>query len=476
MAARSTPTVPTPDPEKRRIAAENFARAEQVRATQNYDYAIQLFLLCCQIDPGNFLYRKALRSAQKEKYNNNLSGSKFAFFSTPGLKSKVKRAKANREYLKVIEAGEAVLCKNPWDLGTQMDMAEAFEALDLSDLAVFSLDQARQKYPKDATLNRALARLFEKRGEYKAAIGLWQMVVKAAPSDVEARHKAKDLLASETIVKGGYEGGSGEHSSLSVGRKSSGSVDQPQDRLTRETAALQQRIEADPTEPSLYVSLARLFARHGAADRARAALQQGLGPTGQHFSLQLELAELDLEPLRKNLEQTDARLKAARQAGPGGDGPSADELTKTRAKLQREVVSREAELLRTKADRYPSELTHRLELGLRLYKLDKPDEAIAELQQARRDERLKPRASLHLGLCFKKKKNAKLAERNLEDALEAAPASDEATRKEALFQLAAIAADRGDLPRAVEMGHDLANLDFGYKNIGKLLDEWESKT
>ena len=81
-------------------------------------------------------------------------------------------------------------------------MAEAFDALGLGDLAVFTLDQARQKYPKDATLNRALARLFEKRGDFQKAIVLWQLVKEKHPTDVEAAHKAKDLAASETIAKG----------------------------------------------------------------------------------------------------------------------------------------------------------------------------------------------------------------------------------------------------------------------------------
>ncbi|MCZ2340522.1 MAG: tetratricopeptide repeat protein [Bacteroidales bacterium] len=483
MTSRSQPTVPTPDPEKRRVAAENFARAEQVRATQNFDYAIQLFMLCCQIDPANFLYRQALRRTQKEKYDNNLIGSKFAFLSTPSLKAKVKRAKANREFLKVIEAGEEVLCKNPWDLGTQMDMAEAFDNLGLTDLAVFTLDQARQKYPKDPTLNRALARLFEKRGDFKAAIGLWQLVAQAAPTDVEARHKAKDLLASETIARGGYEANVKPADGTEPGipaaiRKSSGAIETPQDRQTRDTEAIQKRIEADPTEPSLYIQLATTYRRHGAEDRARAALQQGLGPTGNHFTLQLELAELDLIPLRKNLEETEARLKKLKARGPDDDdddGPTEEELTQLRTRLLREILARETEILRTKSERFPGDLTHRLELGLRLYKLDKPDEAIAEFQQARRDEKLKARASLHLGLSFRRKKNAKLAERNFEDALQAAGTSDENTRKEALYQLAGLAVERGDMVRAVDMGHELANLDFGYKNINKLLDEWESK-
>jgi hypothetical protein len=41
--------------------------------------------------------------------------------------------------------------------------------------------------------------------------------------------------------------------------------------------------------------------------------------------------------------------------------------------------------------------------------------------------------------------------------------------------LATGAAEQGDLPRAVELGHELANIDFGYKNISGLLDTWDEK-
>ena len=48
-------------------------------------------------------------------------------------------------------------------------------------------------------------------------------------------------------------------------------------------------------------------------------------------------------------------------------------------------------------------------------------------------------------------------------------------RKELLYQLASGCAENGDLPRAVDLGHELANLDFNFKNIGKLLDEWNDR-
>jgi tetratricopeptide (TPR) repeat protein len=484
--ASATPT-PTPTADQRRIAQDSYNRAREAIAGDQLDYAVDLLLTACRLDPGNFLYRQMLRKAQKDRYGNNLRGSRFAFLTTPRWKARVKSARRARDYLKVLEHGEQVLCRNPWDKGTQLDMAEAFDSLGLLDLAVFTLDQARQKYPKDATLNRALARLFEKRGDFQKAIVLWQLVKEAHPTDVEAAHKAKDLAASETIHKGQYvEAATGSKESPVLGRIEARAVEK-QDRLARDAEPLLRRIEADPTEPALYVQLAGVYRRHNQPDRARAVLTQGLGPTGNAFQLQLELMELDLAPVRKNLEVAEARLARLREKAPD-DGEEADgedagageelgerELQQLRSRLLKEIIAREIEIYRVKADRFPSEPAHRIELGTRLLKADLVEEAIAELQQAKRDERVKWKAAMLLGLCFRRRNNWRLAQRNFEDALAAVPPTEESARKELLYQLASGCAENGDLPRAVDLGHELANLDYNFKNIGKLLDEWNDR-
>jgi Tfp pilus assembly protein PilF len=118
---------------------------------------------------------------------------------------------------------------------------------------------------------------------------------------------------------------------------------------------------------------------------------------------------------------------------------------------------------------------NRLELGIRLLRTGRIDAAILELQAARSDPRYRWKSLLHLGHCFKQRNNWKLAQRNYEEALQDMPAAEQETRKELMFILARGAADAGDLPKAIELGCELANLDFGYRNISKLIDEWQGK-
>jgi tetratricopeptide (TPR) repeat protein len=485
MAADALPPVSA---ESRRIAAERFDRANQVAASGNFDYAIQLLLTCCKLDPANLLFRQTLRRTQKAKYKNNLRGSRLASLTTVRTRAKLKTSKRTRDYQKVLEYGEQLLSKNPWDTGAQMDMAEAADALGLLDHAVFILDQARQKDPKDATLNRALARLFEKRGNYAQAIALWQLVKEASPGDVEAAHKAKDLAASETIARGKYDAGSDEKPALqpngppkagprttpTEGRSAVPAAAEPPDRVTREAAPLLARLDTNPTDPHLYLQLSAVYRRGNQPERARAALEQGLGPTGNDFRLTLELAEMDLEMYRRNLAIADKRLAAA-EAGEEDPRHTVDDLRRIRNKLLKEITNRELEVLRIRADRYPNDASYRLELGIKLADADQIDEAIVELQQARKDQRLLWKSALNLGLCFKKRNNWRLAQRNFEEALAQVPPGEEEGRKAIIYELAVGSAASGELQKAIDLGHDLANIDFGFRDIGKLIDEWQER-
>src|SRR6185437_9151014 len=104
----------------------------------------------------------------------------------------------------VLEYGERILKRNPWDVGAQMDMADAAEVLDLLDMAIWNLEQARQKQALHVPLNRALAHLYEKRGNFTQAIALWELIRKVKPGDIEAQQKIKNLAADDTIARGQY--------------------------------------------------------------------------------------------------------------------------------------------------------------------------------------------------------------------------------------------------------------------------------
>jgi hypothetical protein len=214
------------------------------------------------------------------------------------------------------------------------------------------------------------------------------------------------------------------------------------------------------------MQLAVLYRRANELDQAREVLELGLVPTGNRPELTFELADLEIEPFRRNLAVTEAKLRT---------DSGNEELRKIRIRLLKEINTRELELFRQKADRYPAELPHRFELGVRLLRANQVDEAIHALQSSRHDVRFLWRSLLYLGYCFKSRDNWRLARRNFEECLQNIPVGEDAARKEVLFQLAQGNAESGDLAAAVDMASELANLDFTYRGIGKLLDAWQAK-
>jgi tetratricopeptide (TPR) repeat protein len=488
MANRKEPTLPSPSPEHRRVATAQFERANQVVATGNYDYGIRLLLSCCKLDPANLIYRQALRRTEKAKFQNNMRGSVFAWLTSGPAKARLKAALAARDYLKAIEHGESILTRNPWDVGTQMSLAAAADALGLLDLAIWYLEQARQKVALDPHLNRTLANYYERRGNFTQAIALWELVRKVRPADKEAQHKVKDLAADDTIARGQYEavlgqqpeegpadGTDNEAAPLAQqetrpapalpARRGSPEPAGPADRVSREAAPLRARLEKDPTNVNLYLQLAGVYRRAGDVGQALAAAREGLGPTGNAWELAVEVADLETEPFRRDLAVTEEKLKAK---------PEAEELRELRARLRKEVYTRELDIYRQKSDRYPTEMAHHYEVGLRLLRLGQVDEAIRELQMARSDPRFRWQSLLQLGHCFKDRNNWRLAQRNFEEALKALPVGEIEHRKEALYELASGCASSGDLSHALDLAHELANLDYNYRDISRLLEEWQA--
>src|SRR5262249_11859842 len=155
--------------------------------------------------------------------------------------------------------------------------------------------------PRDSRVNRALARLYEQRGNFAQAIALWELVRAANPRDLEAASKAKDLAASDTIARGHYEAAVGGLSGKQVkGPARQGAAARPpagpfqkqpapaepepekvfapddaspaERRAARDAVALEAKIDADPTNPVPYLQLAAMYRRAGLLDRARSAL------------------------------------------------------------------------------------------------------------------------------------------------------------------------------------------------------------
>jgi tetratricopeptide (TPR) repeat protein len=470
--------IPKLTPEQRQKLIQTFNRAKQVAATGNFDYTIDLLKDCCKASPADIPIRQELRKWEKKKYNDNKKGKPLSFLSTLGTLFKLIAANRKQRYLKAIELAEDIFTQNPWHIKASLQQSKAFNELGLKDLALWTLDQARPVAPEYHVLNRAMAKLFEERGNFTQAIALWKLVAKKCPKDQEAAKKATHLAASETIMKGGYDeaasGGartpikkdrSDTHRAVADNGEDAG-ASLAQERIAKDENLYLKRISENPSNPSAYLQLGQLYRRNDMADKAREMLTKGLQVAPKNFDLTMELADLDIDPFRKDLSALEQKLLE--------DAKNAD-LFRLKAEKEKEINSRELAFYRTKSDRFPTDTVARFEMAVRLFKTGTFDEAINEFQKVRSDPKHSVRARIYLGLAFVSRNNWRLAQKNLEEALQNLTAAEESFRKELMYQLSVGYSKNGELPRAIELGCELANHDYNYRDISALIDKWQSK-
>lgn len=463
----------SPSPEQIRAASGQFERAQQVVSSGNLDYAIRLLRSCCQLDPSNLIYRQTLRRTVRARYRNNLRGAWLAWLWNIPARLRLKQAIRQQHYLEAIEAAERVLARNPWDFGAQVDLGTAAEELGWLDTATWSLEQARSRQPQKVEVIEQLALLYEKQKNYEQASGLWRLIARIAPDHPDVASKLHHLAASETIQRGRYQQTLASGESLRTQRDDaevspdSGWAEAAEEHpRAREAEVLRQKVFREPQRKEHHLQLAALYRAIGDVKTATIVLQRGLEATNQAFELQAELEDLEIEPFRKLLAETEEALR---------ESPSNQELRRRRAHLRKEINSRELALFEGWTQHAPREMRYQYELGVRLLRAGRTDDAIRALQQSREDARQRWQSLLFLGHCFRARNNPQLAIANFRDALKQMPASEMTGRKEALFLLANLLAESGDLHAAIEQGNELANLDFTFRDIGNLLDTWHAQ-
>jgi serine/threonine protein kinase len=198
------PMAPAIPVEQARTASAYHERAVEVMAEGGgSDYALQLLANCLKLDPFNTAYRQTLRELNVKAAPSTL-GRWFGSLNVLAIKSKMRLARSNSDWRTVLDHGEEVLARQPADVETHIEMAEAAEQLQVPHLAHWLLEQACEQIPDNGDLLRALARFHEKRRDWKPAVAYWQKVRELDPNDYEAGRKINDLSAQDLLANGHY--------------------------------------------------------------------------------------------------------------------------------------------------------------------------------------------------------------------------------------------------------------------------------
>lgn len=452
-------------PGKRRRLQQSFEHGNRNMVKGEHDYAHDMFTQCVVGDPGNLIYAQTMLGNLFKKYNNNKKGSKLSGLKTAGSKSTLKKAAGKEDWPTLFKAGCDVLKLNPWDTTALCAMAAACEKLEADECQLFYLRAALSADSKDVEVNRLSAMALARQGEFDQAIACWHRVELAKPEDQEARKAIADLTVERTIHHGHYEEkASGEEqvqediSQRSAAEASAGPAVSPRKKLEK-------AIAKDPAEVSNYLKLAELHLENERMDEAEATLQKGLDASGgTDLAVRQKLEDLHLNRKHQQVLVAEARAKKE----------GTEEAIALAKKVKTEQNHLEMEIYAARCERNPGNPTLQFELGTRLKKAGKYNEAIKSFQVARTDVKRKALIHLELGECFHHIKQFKLAMSNYKAAVEDAGDSPSDTKKLALYRAGVLSMGLKDMESADKYLTELADIDFAYKDVSDRLDKLAS--
>ena len=442
-------------PAERSRLAQCFNRGTQSAPT-NSDYAIEMFAICVNGDPGNAVYLQGLLGVLKRKFGSKKGGGLTSLWSA-GSRAGLKKLAATAQWREIIKQGVDILKANPSDHGCLLSMAEACGNLMLPDAQGVYLKAALDAAPMDPEVNRQCAKFAANQGQFDQAIACWVRISNVKGLGEEAQREIARLQVEKTIVAG--QGMSGRPGAAGGAKPAGGpqAGAAPSDRI----AELKRAIQEKPADIDPYLELADLVERDVSAEEAEKILVQALAASGNDLKVREHMEDRHLRWARHKVMIAEQRLR---------EEDTADHRA-TLERLKSAQLKHEIEVYGARCERYPENLTWKYELALRLKAGGNYAEAIHGFQEVLHDARRKGAVSLELGECFQKIKQYQLAMTNYQVAVETLTDRELDLRKRALYRAGVLATGLNDIDAAQKHLSALAGLDFGYRDVAARLDK-----
>ncbi len=452
------------------MAAESQSKetsAKVLRARQQADGWGELRLRngvvqpVCLRGPGESGVRARFLGNLQKKYGNNKKGATLAKFQELGARASIRKAVAQSHWEDVLKYGLAVLKINPWDVAALTAMASAAEGIvalyggaEFSECQMLYLKTALEANSQDADVNRLCGIALGKRRQFDQAIACWHRVEKARPDDEEPKRAIASLAVEKTITR--FD----ETDPAKISAKKHGDPSQPQVELSPEEL-LRRRIAKDPEDIAAYIELSQVLLDANKFKEAEEILKQAYEASNHDVDVREKLGDAQVRRLKFKLDQ------AEKQAGKNESEENKAEVKQYKKEYNQKLL----EVKKNLAERYPNNLSYRLELGQQYMILGDFGEAIKELQVARSDPRRKGFCLLLLGESFQRIKQKRLAMEHYESAVQEIPDRDADNKKKALYRAGTLALAMGEVQRAEKYLNVVASMDFSYRDVSALLDK-----
>lgn len=454
-------------PDLRRL----YTKATEAAQRDNFDYATTLFCQVLEREPAVFDVRKALRLAQARKAAGTKSGFFKKMISGAGASPQIAKAKMvqHGNPAEAMAIAEQVLNGDAHNSFAHRIIVDAANALELPQTAVLSLESMARQSPKDKGLVIEFANaVAESGGNMAVAEQVLDDLIRSTPYDPDLQQASKNLSAHKTLDEGGYsalEEGKGSFRDVLKNKEEAVSLEQENRVQKTEDVSLrlieeyERRLQTEPDNLKIVRSLAELYAQKNQFPRALSLYERlkGSAVAGD--------ASLDRAIAETRLKQFDFQIG---QLNPFEDG-NADKIAALTAEKQAFQLAE----CRQRAEKYPTDLAIRFELGQMYFQAGKIGEAIAEFQKAQGNPNKRLAAMSYLAQCFAHRKMFDLAARTLQNAIKEKPVFDD-EKKDLIYQLGCVLEGMGKKEDAIEQFKIIYEADISYKDVAAKVDKYYS--
>ncbi len=424
----------------------------------NMEYAIDMFLSALHICPGLLKARKFLRAAEiklfKQKKGGKMTHVMARIKGFPQFLKAQAMIKAGKGE-QAVEAVEKLLKLDPLNIDFVLLFADAAILDDLPEAAVQTLEIAREYYPDNPEILRALGKGYQLLERTNEARECFEKLCELYPNDPEILKAMKDSMALDSMNKGGWsdaaDGGSFRDK---IRDTEEAKILEQQNKAVKSSKDVEnlievtkEKMEQDPGNINHYRNLARLYVQKDAYDDAIAVLEKAREISSGD-------PEVDAAISRTYIQKFDHELEQLREAGD----------TEAIAAKEHEKEQFKFDDLQKRVERYPNDLVLRFEWGKMLYENDYLNEAIQQFQLSQRNPQHKVRSLYYLGMCFKKKEQYDMAIEQLKMAAAELQEMND-TKKDVIYELGLIAEANGDKEQAAEYFKQIYQADISYKDV-----------
>ncbi|MGN6367849.1 MAG: hypothetical protein ACTHN5_06270 [Phycisphaerae bacterium] len=437
-----------------------FDRAKTVAATNNFDYAIDMYIEGLNREPFNVDEHKALRDVG---FRRKVAGGKppgGLLGPKPPYKGKTaKEAMLNAAW---------TLAKDVGNIPAMQQYLRNAVTGEYRDVALWIgpiLREANRtsKSPK-LEIYLEMVETYKKMEEYKLALEAQQAAIQMKPNDMNMAAEAQAIAALEVLQKGKYDKGATFKESIKDKESTKKLLEEENLNRSEEyrLKAVEQAkadYEANPTEVQTIAKYAKTLQdmdNEEYENTAIAMLQKAYEDT-RSYRFKMTIGDIRMKQFRRQINALREQIKA---------NPDNKDPVHQLEQLRKDRLAYELNEFQERTEHMPTDMGILFEYGLRLYESGRYDDAIVALQQAQNNPKARVDALHLLGRSFMAQKMIPEAVDTLKKSLDEydlAPTGDRKS-KEIHYWYARALEENKQTAEAIDIYSKIIRWEIGYRD------------